>query len=190
MTLQTFDVDIVRALDTEQLAWVSGDDAADESSLCGNHDYMDLRGAGWPWVEKTIALERSLLARFAQEPNSGQAYVTYRDEAYGDEDNPLASLDLGVASAVLGLSAAGCVPCTSCNGGALCDGGHAAACPSVVFYLRRDLVDLILTCAEDADVGLEQTQYGEVVVYARAVADLVTFAAALLACEGSIPRTA
>lgn len=181
MALQAFNVDIVRVLDAERLAWVSGDDAADQLSLCGNQDYMDLRGAGWPWVEETIALERGLLARFAQEPESELAYLAYRDEIYGDEDNLLASLDLGVASVVLGLSAAGCVPCSSCNGGALGDGGHTAECPSVVFYLRRDLVGLVMTCAEDADVGLEQTQYGEVVVYARDVADLVTFAAALLA---------
>ncbi len=53
-----------------------------------------------------------------------------------ESDEGLFGLDIGVASAVIALSAARCIPCSSCNGGAY-GGSHQERHPVIAFYAEN-----------------------------------------------------
>lgn len=162
-----FDLEITRVIRPEDLAWIEGEDAADDAGLGCNRDYKDIRTTTWAEVDEVIAIERQ---RFEQ------------SEAWGFMDShEISELDVGVAGATMALAAAGCIPFTSCNGGAL-GGRHQEEYPLVAFYLPAGAVDLIMSAAEDAGVGLFQDRdYGTVHVFGREISHLHAFALALVA---------
>jgi hypothetical protein len=88
-------------------------------------------------------------------------------------------LALGVASSVIALSAARCVPFSSCNAGAF-GGHHHEAYPVVAFHARPAHVDLLLECAKEAGCGLEHGSNGCIVLYAREIESLRRFAAEVI----------
>ena len=72
---------------------------------------------------------------------------------YDDGEEGLFGLDLGVASCVIALWAAGRIPFSSCNGGAFGDMHHERN-PLVAFFAMRAWLPVLMTMAEEANVGL------------------------------------
>jgi hypothetical protein len=178
---RVFDVDIERAIEVEALAWPERGGAQDESCLGCNRSYFDLRGVGWRAVSEMIVTERRVMRQLQTAPDMVAAYENLKEQWEEDCEFPLWGLDLGVASAVVALSAARCIPFTSCNAGAFGDGPHPESYPLVAFYMRRATAQLIIDSASSTCVGLHQDSYGTVHVYARTVSDLHKFAEALYA---------
>lgn len=165
MAGQIFEVEIVRAVRIEELAWIEGEDAADDTGLGCNRDYRDLRATSWSEVDEAISVERQ---RFEQSQTQGFM-----------DSHEIRELDVGVAGATLALAAAGCVPFASCNGGGL-GGRHEYEYPLVAFYLPPLAVAPVVAAAAEAGAGLFQDpRYGTVQVYGRRLIDLHQFARAL-----------
>jgi hypothetical protein len=171
------DVEIVRHLVVESLSWPAPGEAADESDLGCNRAYMDLRRATWAGARLAFERENELIDRLERSDDPEQEYSKIEELTY--EDDNLYSLDIGMASTVLGLSAAGCIPLSSCNAGAF-GGQHAARHPVVAFYARPAIAQAILTCAEQTQVGLETDRQGFLIVYSDDIRALRRFAAALI----------
>ena len=97
-----------------------------------------------------------------------------------EEIGAVAQLDVGVASTVAALSATGCIPFTSCSAGAF-RGWHYEKHPLVVFYARPEAVPLLVQCAQNADVGLENEEeiYNPLIVYSDDIRKMRDFANAL-----------
>lgn len=148
-TYPIFDVPIVREVNLARLRWPERGEAADESGLGGNRSYMDMRGISWATARTVLAYEADLISKIEAADDSDSYF-----EELGDEgDAGIDGIDLGVASTVFALSAARCVPFSSCNGGAFGD-GHAEAHPVVAFFARPLIVKLLLLCAEESNCGL------------------------------------
>ena len=105
--------------------------------------------------------------------------VLENDERQTEISEKLGCLDLGVASTVITLSAAKCIPFTSCNGGIL-GGNHLEAYPLVAFFAKPPQIPLLLAEAEDAGTGLESNG-STLVVYTGDLVNMLAFARALLA---------
>jgi hypothetical protein len=99
-------------------------------------------------------------------------------EELSEKDVDLFGLDLGVPSTVMCLSAAQCVPFSSCNAGAFGERHHEAY-TLVAFFARPQMVDIFLACAVDAQIGLENDDSGYVVAYADDIRKLHRFAESL-----------
>lgn len=181
--LSQFEVQIEQDLDGVALAWPEKPDA---DELEGNHFYQDMRGFGWNDVRATIAIERKLISDFeaAATDADGLAYITavreMRLSGDGDpwENDPLGGLDPGICSTVKALSAAGCIPYYSCNGGSFGD-HHAGTCPVVAFFMRAEFKATLIDCAVRSGVGV-RTHEGRVQVYSRELASMIDFAQALM----------
>jgi hypothetical protein len=135
------------------------------------------------------------MTRLEAADDADEEYDLLQDELYEDPDPNLYGLDLGIAAAVIGLSAAKCVPASSCNAGTF-GGSHHELYPLVAFYARKETVVHLLSCAEEAEIGLEGTDYGAIVAYADGVPAMRRFAASLIrssslfnSIEFSKPRT-
>jgi hypothetical protein len=175
-----FDVKITRSLDGP-LRWPDPGEAADESGLGMNRSYGDLRGMSWKDAKGIFEHETSLIDRMeaADDPEEEQERIT--EEMY-EHDVGLFGLDMGVASAAIALSAAGCITCTCCNAGAFGD-GHAENYPVVAFFAKPRHVELLLKCAEEAGVGLENHE-GTAIVFANDIRRMRLFATALIQQSG------
>ena len=170
-----FDLEIGSNVRLADLAWIDGEDAEDGSGLGCNRDYVDLRGATWDEVDRVLGIERRLIAS----QTASTELMEMREDLIQDAAKfDLLDLDLGVASATLALSAAGCIPFTSCNGGAF-GGVHSEEYPLVAFYLPQSAVDQVERAARRSGVGLHHDQQGLVHVYAPFLSRMVMFAASL-----------
>jgi len=119
-----FDVSIVREVDRSNLRWPERGEAADETGLGCNREYTDLRRLSWVEARRVYELESSLIYRLESATDIDDEYHAIEDELL--EDYPgLYGLDIGIASTVVALSAARCVPFSSCNAGALGGRRHA-----------------------------------------------------------------
>lgn len=177
--LVQFDVEIVRHVQSGELRWPTGERAESDSGLGGNREYYDLRGLGWQDVQDTLREERQMIERLLAAEDLLEEYEVIEEERYED-DGAMLGLDVGVASATAALSAAGCIPFASCNGGALGDIHHEAY-PLIAFCARSEYVPLLLAIAEQVDLGLERGGYGDLIVYARDVRQMIGFAEIMLA---------
>jgi hypothetical protein len=103
-----------------------------------------------------------------------------RDDCDNDDDDELEEalygLDLGMASVVLALSAAGCIPFASCNGGP----GHHEQLPLVVCWARPQRVLDLLEVADEVGCGLVNADERAVLVYADDVLKMLAFARILI----------
>src|SRR5262245_23155864 len=79
----------------------------------GNLEYQDLRRTSWSDAEDILNLESELIERIQKAAKPYEEYVAISDELYEDPDAPLLYLDLGVASLVAAVAAAGCIPVSS-----------------------------------------------------------------------------
>ena len=173
--------EIRRDLDVEKLEELSSAEATDadeQGYLAGNQSYRDLRGFRWDDVRRALEFESGLVGRIKAADNSAAAELDF-DEIRLQALDPieeLCGLDVGVASAVLAISALGAIPVSSCNGG--CFGPpHQAQHPYVAFYLPKDHAVRILDLAEAADIGLGVDSDGIAQIYSRTVHDFLRFAA-------------
>lgn len=98
---------------------------------------------------------------------------------YDDSEVDLYGLDIGVASTVIALSAARCVPFSSCNGGTF-GGNHHEAHPVVAFYAKPGTANLLLAIANEADIGIENGEYGCLVLFSDDVQKFPLFAGAMI----------
>jgi hypothetical protein len=177
-TYSNFDVDVFRRLDSESLRWPKQGEASDDSGLGGNRAYSDLRRLSWTDAKKAFALEGELIARIENAEDS-DAECDAIDDELNERDDHLFGLDVGVASTVVCLSAAGCVPFSSCNGGAF-GGRHQEAYPLVAFFAKAQMVDLLLTAATNADIGLENHASGYAMAYSDDIRKFRNFAGHLI----------
>jgi hypothetical protein len=144
--------------------------------LGGNREYSDLRRCSWQSAKQMWHDETSLLRKFER---SGD-YSSLEDDQESDEiSEALWGLDLGVASVVVSLAAARCIPFTSCNGGAFGD-SHFESYPLVAFYAQPLWIPHLVSAAEATDVGLENGYSGSIAVFASDVRNMPRFAGSLI----------
>jgi len=175
--IQEFDVEITFSLSRIKLHWPEYGEAGangEDRGFGGNRNYCDLRSMSWSEARRVYDYERELVDRIEQADDPDEEYVRIEDELY-DDPCGLYGLDLGTASSVIALSAARCVPFTSCNAGTF-GGKHHEQYPLVAFFARPSHVALLLECSRVADCGLEHGSNGSVVLFARSIQDLRNFA--------------
>jgi hypothetical protein len=172
---QKFDIDIQRAVDASRLGWPTKDQTGPDSGFGCNRAYEDLTGRSWVDAQTVFDLERDLISKIESERESldEESFETELLEA----EMYLDGLDLGVAATVIALSAAGCVPFSSCNAGAF-GGDHQERYPLVAFYAPTNAVELLLSAATEAEIGLDGGDY--LVAYADDIRKLSGFAWALM----------
>lgn len=159
----------LRDLALANLAWFEGEDAGDDSGLGCNRDYRDLRGKTWADVRRVLECERRLVADF-------RAGEWVSDEP-GDGPE-VEDLELGVASVVTALSALGCIPFTSCNGGAF-GIDHEADRLIVGFYARPEHCPVLADVGRAAGTRLH-AKHGALWLRARVADDMLAWAARAL----------
>ena len=167
---------IERSIEPSQLDWPPESDLASEENFV--RGYKDMRGFSWEDACETLKVERDILVRVAGDLSAAEESLT------GDEWCALRGLDVGVASAVVALSAANCAPFSSCNG----EVGHHEVHPCIGFYCRKGRVPNLLKAAEIACCGLTIGEAGFVVLYARSVAPLLRFAERLIGMRNQLQR--
>lgn len=179
LPIKLFDIEVRRVVvgdGLDDLPTEIADAAGDEGHLRGNSRYADHRGWLWNDVREALKVEAAVIEQIAAAPVSAEAEAAF--EAQRDLDSEgaeaLWGLDVGVASAVIALSALGAVPFISCNAGSF-GGVHAARRPYVAFYIGQASADLLEAFAESAGVGLE-VQNGVLCLYGRTILDLMQFA--------------
>jgi len=159
---------IERLVDSGALGWPSEEELVEEDYF--NRGYQDLRGLDWDDAREVLQLERVIIGR-------GSGDLTAATESMSDSEcTRLGDLDLGVASAVVALSAAKCAPISSCNGSP----GHNEMYPVVAFYCRKGRVRDVLKVAELTDCGLCNGDSGVLILHAGTVQKLLSFAEVLI----------
>lgn len=184
-------VEIRRQVDMSDLSWPARDhDLTDDSGVGCNRLYIDLRRMPWSEARRVLEIEEDQLLREDEAAASGNVagdkpeqdalQRPKPDDTEVDDDNELTEvlygLDLGVASVVLALSAAGCIPFASCNGRP----GHLEQYPVVVSWAQAQRVLDLLEVAEEAGCGLENANERAVLVYADDVHKMLAFARVLI----------
>jgi hypothetical protein len=180
---KTFAVKLVRSVDPSSLEWPQPGQAISEYGLGQNREYVDLRRFTWGAVERILRYERSLMDRLKPADRS----LEELEEELEETNDRLFGLDVGVASAVVALSASRCVPFTSCNAGAFSDGGHFEVYPLVAFYAKPPWVPILLATADRARIGLTNNG-GAVVAFVDDIYKLAQFAKGLYQRRGEINR--
>lgn len=173
-----YEVEITRNVTATQLFWPERDAAEDDRNLGCNREYYDLRDCSWSEAREVYIAEEILIARIENAADPDEEYEIIEEEG-AEEPDDIFGLDIGVASTVVALSAAGCIPFSSCNAGAF-GGLHHEWHPVVAFYARPNMVDLLLECAQEAGTGLESNETGELIIYADDIRLMRAFAAALM----------
>jgi len=175
--LTTLDVSVTRKVSAADLRWPAPGEASGESCLGCNRTYADFRYCSWAAAKRTVKYEALLLHEIqsATDPLA----ILEDDDREAEIFENLGCLDLGVASTVIALSAAKCIPFTSCNGGIL-GGAHLEAYPLVAFFAKPPQVPLLLAAAEEAGTGLENSSGDAIVVYTGDLPKMLAFASALV----------
>ena len=179
ITKSRVEVDIVRELPLKSFRWPSASEAADDAALAGNHHYADLRGLTRQDYQIVRGVEQVLLGRIQNGVPEEKLLEELEDEADHGEEHPLHWLDIGIASPVVALSAIGCVPAYSCNGGVL-GGHHRGEHPIIAFFAKPKLRTLLLDAAAIASIGLRPWTDGVILAYAAELEPLQRFGEALM----------
>lgn len=167
-----------RSIDPSTLVWPSEREASG-GLRCDNHSYLDFRGFSWNDARRILAFEEELVNRIKATEDPEAARDEIMDELYEDDDEGLFGMDIGVASAVVALSAAGCIPFTSCNGGYYGD-YHLEHYPLIGCYIRPDKISSLLNAAIEADVSITNDESGAVFVYTSEISGIVAFARSMI----------
>jgi len=173
--IKNADVKVRRAVDCRQLRWPA--QATSYPGYGWNREYENLRGeCSWRRAERALEYEVA-----AVEGHAANAEVLEEcpDEDYDEYFDYLLGLDLGIASCVIALNAAGCITHSSCNGGVF-GNHHHEEYPLVALFAKRLIVPVLLACAEASGAGLENEGGGGVQVYADDVRKMTGFAGELL----------
>lgn len=179
MTNRPFYPDELPPLSVSHLAWFENEEAADGTGLGCNLDYRDLRGLTLEDARRGVALESEQVEQLLAN-GSGCSGC---DDGCQQCEPEIEGLELGVASTVVALSAFGCTPYTSCNGGAF-GGDHPSSHLIVGFYLRPPHVETVRDAAWRAGVGLTNDANGGVYVITDDPRAMLTFAMKLGCFEG------
>lgn len=142
--------------------------------------YADLRGLSWAEAKHTLELESELIARVERADDPAEEWEAIEEELY-ESDDTIFGLDLGVASTAAALSAAKCIPFSSCNAGVFDGGRHQERYPLVAFFAKAPQIEVLLAATADADVGMVSYDDGCIVVYSGDVRKMRGFASALIA---------
>ncbi len=128
----------------------------DGSALGINHQYVGLAGDNWSEADAYAATETALLEQFAGDPYQIEEV---RDEEIenGDFPDEVYPLDLGVASLVHFVSAAGMVPISSCNGLA----GHHESIAIVVLTCDPPRLHILQDIVAESPCDLFFEGYGD-----------------------------
>lgn len=166
--------DIEQQLNISRLDWPVRGGAGGESTLGGNRHYQDLRLMDWAEARRVLDVEAEYVRRIEAADDVREIIETIDEEREAEWDgdgDPLFGLDIGVAGAVIALSAARCIPFSSCNGGAF-EGGHHERHPLVAFYVRPQLASIMVGAAKAAGAGLQ----GAALLYAEEITAMMRFA--------------
>jgi hypothetical protein len=174
--LKKANLEIRRSVGRGACCWPSGVGAGQYPGSGWCRDYTDVRGCSWEQAGAAVEFERELLSQHA-----GHEGVFEPDVDEVELCEALMVFDVGVASTVIVLSAAGCLPYSSCNGGLLGD-HHEYDRPQVVFFAPQKLLPVLVRCAEVAGAGIEDYE-GGFIVYADDLLKMVKFAEELLRCR-------
>ena len=185
-TYPQFDVIIERRVTPARLSWPEPGEAMNERSLGCNRSYIDLRRLTWMEARRVYSVEGEYITRIETSADPEKEYDLIEDELYDDPDG-VYGLDIGVASTVVALSAARCIPFSSCNGGAF-GGSHHESHPVVAFFSRHQTAPLLLECAEKTNSGLELGSIGNLIVYADDIRNIRAFARTLIARSSTFRR--
>jgi hypothetical protein len=171
-----FDAEIVRRVDARRLVGPARGETGDGSGLGCNRTYVDMQRFSWADAKRVTVLEQEFMARIVSIADTDPASEALEDEILEGE-RYLYGLDLGVASTVVALSAARCIPFSSCNA-ATFGGHHQEKYPLVAFYARAQMIDLLIASAEEAEIGLQDNGY--LVAYADDLRKLGQFSRSLI----------
>jgi hypothetical protein len=172
-------------LDISLLEWPQRRDADHDSALGCNQEYIDLRGLSWAQARRVFALETDLIRRLEVASDTDAEYDLIEEELFRSAEN-LFGLDIGVASVVACLSAANCIPFTSCNAGTF-GGSHQEDHPLVAFFARSSMASRLVAHATTVQVGLANGLRGCAVLYTDDIRKFTLFALMLLG--GAVQRT-
>lgn len=142
----------------------------------GNYLYRNFQGASWHLARRMLSFEDLLIAKLEGHPEGGDP-MPLRQRA-PTWLQVLRGLDLGVAAAVLSISAAGGIPVTSCNAGSL--GGHHMEClPVVAFHWDPAKLMPLKLCVRQAGLSMWVHEQGELVIGADYIRRMLLFAEAM-----------
>jgi hypothetical protein len=137
--------------------------------------------ADWDDVRDAIEIEKDLISAADAGSTTADEFDAILDEDLEDwQAMALRGLDVGVAAAVLALSAAGCATSSSCR-------GHHAQHPSpfvvpeVVFWTNPERAGVIREVAAKVGCAFGVGDEGRASVWAPSVVEMAEFAGALLA---------
>lgn len=176
---KTFSVDIAEDISLDRLRWPLLGEAGHDAGLGLNREYQDLRGASWKSAKMALEEERRVILQIETSLNPEVIYDDYEDERFAEGEDLLFGLDIGVASTVLSLSAARCIPFSSCNGAAFF-GHHKERHPLVAFFARREALPLLSQAANESNAGLSSNEYGELIVYSNHIRSMLSFSTAII----------
>ena len=174
-----FDVNIERSVDVNSLSWPKPGEAMDEGGLGGNRSYIDLRYLSWKKALRVYELEEKYIKRILASSDWDIECEIIEEEEILSDSIGIFGLDIGVASSVCALSAALCIPFSSCNAGAF-GGSHNEFYPCVVFYARMEIIDMLLQCAEIAEIGLINKENGCLFLYSDNIVKMRIFANSMI----------
>lgn len=150
--------------------------AASGDDFCGNQSYRDLRGLGWQHFQAALARERATIAEYeAMGPDDRR----YAEEEWPDDYRriqDLISLEVGVASLVIAISAAGGVPFSSCNGSAFYSEGHLEPVPVVGFYWPLTNLGVLEECVIATRTQLWSNARGQFVASGEYITRMIDLA--------------
>lgn len=161
--------------------------AEDEGFLGGNQEYLDLSFLGVADLADCIAREDGLLCQFHEAEDASAAEQAFLESRKLQDDvEALWHLDVGVASATVGLIASGAHPFLSCNGGVF-GTHHSRPHPLVRFYLQDLAPDELLDWV--AKSGLSVTnEEGVLMLHSEQLEPFLTFARFILEARWTSAR--
>jgi len=171
-----FPARLIRHIDTSDLAWPVRREATTGFGMGCNCDYQDFRRLPWREAQRLLNAELSFVLQIEKARRPEATCRAIDRELF--ETSVLHNLDLGIASSVVALSAAGCVPFSSCNAGAF-GGFHPEQFPCVAFCARPETCVLLLECGTSASIGLADSDR-VLVAYAEDIRGMLRFAASLI----------
>ncbi|HET6609462.1 MAG TPA: hypothetical protein VFG62_22510 [Rhodopila sp.] len=166
-----------RRVDPKKLGWLSGKRAETRANFPANFEYVDLRGFTLADLAAELDFEEAAY-RDLELKGFSQASI---DEIDRKQSTASAApvVDFGVASAVVALSAFGCIPVTSCRGPTLGRRLHSQPAPMVVFYARASHVPLLLEAVSQSGCQIVNND-AKVEIYADELIKLHRFSMEML----------
>lgn len=184
-----FQTEIAVEVDPNKLAWPERG-AATQEGFGGNRHYFDIRAMGWREARRIQKVEADYINRImaAGDPIAEADLIEEEMEAEWDAmgEHPLWGLDLGVAGTVFTLSAAGCIPFSSCNAGSFGSSYHPERYPLVAFFTRKRAVGTLCQAAQMSGTGLILNYDGSLQVFGQSVEALLDFADQLYLLRGQM----